>query len=144
MTNSQTQPRHLRILALDPGEARIGVAISDELGMFAHPRAAVPGKDRRAAIEQVRRLVAAEGVGEVLVGLPLTLEGARGPQAVVVASFVEALRAALDVPVRQVDERLTSAEASRLAPGAARKRDGTLDSLAAAVLLQSVLDGRRP
>ena len=112
--------------------------------MFAHPRAAVPGKDRRAAIEQVRRLVAAEGVGEVLVGLPLTLEGARGPQAVVVASFVEALRAALDVPVRQVDERLTSAEASRLAPGAARKRDGTLDSLAAAVLLQSVLDGRRP
>lgn len=144
MTHSQTQPRHLRILALDPGEARIGVAISDELGMFAHPRAAISGKDRRAAIEQLRRLVVAEGIGEVLVGLPLTLEGARGPQAVAVGAFVEALRAAIEVPVRQVDERLTSAEATRLAPGAARKRDGTLDSLAAAVLLQSVLDGRRP
>jgi len=132
-----------RILALDPGEARIGVAISDDLSMFAHPRPAIAGRDRRAALRAIASLVDAEHVSEIVVGLPVSLSGEHGPQARAVEAFVADLRAAVRVPVRTADERLTSAQAARQAPAAARRRDGTLDSLAAALLLQSLLDTRR-
>jgi putative Holliday junction resolvase len=132
-----------RILALDPGDVRIGVAVSDELGIFAHPRSAIPGRDRRAALRAIAELVAAEGIAEIVVGLPLSLSGERGPQAAAVEAFIADLRRAVTVPVRTVDERLTTAQAARQAPGAARRRDGTLDSLAAALLLQTTLDARR-
>lgn len=142
--NMPAAAAHRRILALDPGEARIGVALSDELGLFAHPRPAIPGRDLQAAIAAVARLVAAEGVTEVIVGLPLTLAGAAGHQAARAEAFAGALRTVLAVPVRTVDERLTSAQAARQALAAPRRRDGTLDSLAAALLLQAELDaGRR-
>jgi putative Holliday junction resolvase len=135
-----------RILALDPGEARIGVAISDDLGMLAHPRAAILARDRRRALEAIADLVEREQVAEIIVGLPLSLSGAHGPQARAAEAFAADLRRAVAVPVRTADERLTSAQAARQAPAAARRRDGTLDSLAAALLLQAELDarGRRP
>ncbi len=132
-----------RILALDPGEARIGVALSDELGMLAHPRPAIPGRDRHAALRAIAAIVAAENVREVIVGLPLSLSGERGPQARAVEAFIADLRRALPIPVRTADERLTTAQAMRQAPSAARRRDGTIDSLAAALLLQAELDARR-
>ncbi len=132
-----------RILALDPGEARIGVALSDELGMLAHPRPAIPGRDRHAALRAIAAIVAAENVREVIVGLPLSLSGQRGPQARAVEAFIADLRRALPIPVRTADERLTTAQAMRQAPSAARRRDGTIDSLAAALLLQAELDARR-
>jgi len=110
---------------------------------MAHPRPAIIEKNRAAAIERVARLVDAEYIAEVIVGLPLTLEGARGAQAIEAREFISALRRALTVPVAESDERLSSAQAQVLVPAAARKRDGTLDSAAAAVILQSVLDRRR-
>jgi len=144
MTQQQTrpQPQH-RLLALDPGEARVGVAVSDALGLYAHPRPAIRTRSRQEAVRTVARLVDAEDVGEVIVGLPLTLQGERGHQAEAAQGFVAALRAALSVPVREVDERLSSAQAAATNPGLAGRRDGTLDSAAAAVILQSVLDARR-
>lgn len=141
--NEPSFPSPARILALDPGEARIGVAVSDELGMLAHPRPAIPGRDRAAALRAIAGIVAAEGIREIIVGLPLSLSGERGPQARAVEAFVADLRHAVAVPVRTADERLTSAQAARQAPSAARRRDGTLDSLAAALLLQAELDARR-
>jgi putative holliday junction resolvase len=146
--------RAARILALDPGSVRVGVAVSDELGMYAHPRPAVAGRNRAEAIREVARLVGELDVAEVVVGLPLTLSGERGPQANETRAFVEALRKVVGVPVREIDERLSSAQAGRLVPGdearlarakpgKSGKRDGSLDSAAAAVLLQSVLDSRR-
>ncbi|GIW13202.1 MAG: putative pre-16S rRNA nuclease [Tepidiforma sp.] len=141
--NHQPPAAHRRILALDPGEARIGVALSDELGLFAHPRPAIPARDRRRALRAIADLVTSEAVDEVLVGLPLSLSGGRGPQARSVESFIAELRGAVTVPVRTADERLTSAQAARQAPDAARRRDGSLDSLAAALLLQAELDARR-
>lgn len=141
--NEPLPPAPPRILALDPGEARIGVAVSDELGMLAHPRPAIPGRDRAAALRAIATIVAAEGIREIVVGLPLSLSGERGPQARAVEAFVADLRKAVAVPVRTADERLTSAQAARQAPAAARRRDGTLDSLAAALLLQAELDARR-
>jgi putative holliday junction resolvase len=92
---------------------------------------------------EVARLVEAEAVSEVVVGLPLTLGGARGHQAESVRPLLEALRSALSVPVREVDERLSSAQAAAAAPKLAGRRDGSLDSASAAIVLQSVLDARR-
>jgi putative holliday junction resolvase len=143
MTQNNATVERFRILALDPGKARIGVAVSDELGMFAHPRPAVVERTREAAIARIARMVRDLGVSEVVVGLPLTLAGARGAQAGETRAFVEALRFQVSVPVREIDERLSSAQAERLLPGAGKKRDGSLDSAAAAVVLQSVLDSRR-
>jgi putative Holliday junction resolvase len=91
----------------------------------------------------VLELVREEDIGEVIVGLPLTLGGERGHQADVSQPLLAALRAALGVPVREVDERLSSAQAVAMHPELRGKRDGTLDSASAAVVLQSVLDSRR-
>lgn len=89
-------------------------------------------------------MVEDEGIDEVIVGLPLTLRGERGHQAESTAVLLAELRAALKVPLREVDERLSSAQAVAMQPGLRGKRDGTLDSASAAVVLQAVLDGRRP
>lgn len=127
-------------MALDPGGRRTGVAVSDELGLYAHPRPAIRGGGR-ALLEAVPALVEREGVDEVVVGLPLTLAGGDSAQTRAVRALAERLRERLPVPVRLRDERLTTVEAARRLPAPAR-RDGTLDSAAAAVLLQAELDAR--
>ncbi|GAB4334918.1 MAG: hypothetical protein Kow0010_22180 [Dehalococcoidia bacterium] len=119
------------------------MAVSDELGLFAHTRPAIHG-GRDTVIDAVVRLVEAEGIDEVIVGLPLTLAGGESDQTRSARAFARALRARLAVPVTERDERLTTAEASRTVRGKGRRERGDLDSAAAAVLLQSVLDGRRP
>jgi putative Holliday junction resolvase len=144
MTQQQSLPQlQPKLLALDPGEARIGVAISDDLGMFAHPRDAIRTRDVGAAVRAVSALVTSEAIAEVIVGLPLTLAGERGHQAEAVRPLVEALRKQLSVPVREVDERFSSQQAQAADRRLAGRRDGSLDSASAAVVLQSVLDARR-
>src|SRR5262245_43204453 len=91
-----------RLLALDPGAARIGVAVRDELALYAHPRPAVNARPAGNAVRAIAALVQSEGISEVIVGLPLTLAGERGYQAEAVRAFVESLRKALSVPVREV------------------------------------------
>lgn len=132
-----------RLLALDPGEARVGVAVSDALGLYAHPRPAIRSRSLPEVVRQVARLVTEEAIAEVVVGLPLTLSGERAHQAEKVAPLIAALRSAVSVPVREVDERLSSAQAVAQHPELAGRRDGTLDSASAAVVLQGVLDARR-
>lgn len=129
-----------RLMALDFGSRRTGVAISDELGLYAHPRPAIKG-GVRVLLDAIPPLVAAEAIGEVIVGLPRTLAGEDSPQTEATRAFVERLREQLDVPVTTWDERLTSVEAARYVPSD-RHRDGALDSAAAALLLQAVLDSR--
>ncbi len=141
---AQPQPLPPRLLALDPGEARIGVAVSDALGLYAHPRPAIRTRSRAEAVRAVEKLVREEAIDEVIVGLPLTLTGERGFQAEATRPFIAELRAALSIPVRETDERLSSAQAVAMHPELRGRRDGTLDSASAAVVLQSVLDGRRP
>ena len=136
-------PAAQRVLALDHGSARIGVALSDELGMFAHARPAIRGLVGAAAIAAVAKIVAAESVTEVLVGLPLTLAGGASEQTEAARGFIASLRGALQVPVRECDERYSSVQAGRTVKGAARRKSGELDSAAAALILQSVLDARR-
>ncbi len=131
-----------RLLALDHGLKRTGVALGDELGMFAHPRPALVGFDDKRLVAAVARLVAEESVSEVIVGVPVTLSGGDSEQTRAVRALISQLRKALDVPVTEADERLSSVQASGAMGVKDRKRSGTLDSAAAAVVLQSVLDSR--
>ena len=139
-----------RILALDPGQRRTGVALSDELGILATPLCIlrVRARDR---VEAVASIVQEHGVAEIVVGFPRTLRGEVGPQARRVERFVEELRAAVDAPVRLWDEQYSTAEATaRLAatrkPSAGRRGRAEaphVDAVAAAVILQEYLDWRR-
>lgn len=136
-------PQQPRLLALDLGESRVGVALSDELGLFAHPRPAIHVRSEAQLVDSVEALVRDEAVAEVIVGLPLTLAGAYSQQAEAFRGVVSQLRRRLAVPVREWDERLSSTQAARSVRGAAKRKSGELDSAAAAVVLQSVLDSRK-
>lgn len=131
------------MLALDPGSHRTGVALSDELGMFAHPRPAIHSASTLLLVDEVARLAGADDVGEVVVGLPLSLSGRDSDQTVSVRELVRALRKRLTVPVSTWDERLSSVQAARTVKGSAKRKSGVLDSESAAIVLQAVLDSRR-
>ncbi len=134
------------ILALDVGEARIGVAVSDPTGMLATPRGVIRRRSTAAAIEAITRAVADAGAEEVVVGLPISLDGALHAQARRVQAFAERLRAHLRVPVMYWDERLstvTAAEALRAAGVRPERIRARIDAAAAAVILQEYLDHRR-
>lgn len=135
----------MRILALDPGTVRIGLALSDELHLIASPLEYVPAAPFAKLLERLRQLIREKEVGLILVGLPRNMDGSYGPAALQVQEFVAALRAALTVPIQTWDERLTSVQAQRLlAQGGVRRRDRKqkVDKMAAAILLQSYLDAR--
>lgn len=134
-----------RIMALDPGVKRMGVAMSDELGLIAQPLETHSCSSPDAVVDHVRCLVETHGVTEVVVGLPIRLNGEPGPAAERVRGFIERLEQALDVPIVPWDERLTSKAAERMliqADVSRRKRKGAVDRVAATVLLQSYLDRR--
>lgn len=133
-----------RMLGLDIGDRRIGVAVSDELGTIASPVGMIPRKSDVAG--EVRELVARYGAVRVVAGLPIGLSGREGPQAQAVRAFVDDLAARLDVPVEFYDERLSTAVAERslIAGGTRRaKRREKVDAVAAAVILQGYLDHQR-
>ena len=98
----------MRILALDFGRARTGVAVSDPTGELARPLTVVHAAGSESGISQLAAIVAEQDAQKVVVGLPLTLKGERGEQARETELFVEALRARLEVPVELFDERFTS------------------------------------
>ena len=132
-----------RLLGLDPGGRRTGVALSDELGMFAHVRPAIHASTDRELVQAVAALVAGGEVDEIIVGLPIGLGGHDTEQTRRTRELAVALRGACGVTVSLWDERLSSVEAGHALKGAARRRSGALDSAAAALILQAVLDARR-
>jgi putative Holliday junction resolvase len=123
----------VRVLALDYGAARTGVAVSDATGTIARPLGVVERAATPAGLERVAELVREHEAEVVVVGLPLTLRGERGRQATETDAFVEALRTRLDVRVETYDERFTTALAAR---GAG---DAPEDARAAAHLLEGYL-----
>ncbi|MCS7177664.1 MAG: Holliday junction resolvase RuvX [Anaerolineae bacterium] len=136
----------MRILALDLGERRIGVAVSDPTGTVARPVGVLERKSRAEDFAAIARLVAEHGVERVIVGRPLTLRGEVGPQARWVEAYAQALAEALPVPVELWDERYTTVAAQEILetlrrPGKRRQR-GDIDAVAAAVLLQGFLEAR--
>ncbi len=133
----------MRILALDHGTKRIGVALSDELQMIAQPLEYIPAEPFAEFLARLRELLREKEVELILVGMPRNMDGSYGPAALKVQDFVAALRNAVTVPIKIWDERLTSAQANRiLIQGNVRreKRKQKVDKMAAAILLQGYLD----
>jgi putative holliday junction resolvase len=131
----------VRVLALDIGERRVGVAISDPGGTIASPLEVL---DATAGLaDRIVDLLTEYEVGLVVVGLPLTMRGEEGPQAGRVRQIGDRIADRIAVPLVYHDERLSSSQANRAMKEAlsSRKRRGTIDKVAAAIFLQSFLDG---
>ncbi len=135
-----------RILGLDVGDRRIGVAVSDELGLTAQPVLTLVRKNRREDLRSLARLVRKYGCGQVVVGNPLYMSGDISPQALKAKAVAEALKVESGVEVTLWDERLSTTEAHRHLDAAGRAgsdRRGVIDQVAAVLILQSFLDSRR-
>lgn len=135
-----------RIMALDVGGRRIGVALSDTRRVIASPLTTLRAEPRARALAELAKLVKDYEVTEVVVGLPLTLSGEVGPQAKQVQLFAEELAGAIAVPVRQFDERLTTVAAERMMLDLGMKpeqRKARIDEVAASIILQDFLDSIR-
>ncbi len=135
----------MRMLGLDVGDRRIGVAISDPDGRLAVPRSVVDRKNEDG-VRAIAQLAADEAVDRVVVGLPVSLDGSLGPQALRTQEFAELLRTRTAVEVVLYDERLSSVEADRhFQRAGVRSRDAKQhrDAAAAAIVLQAYLDSLR-
>jgi len=132
-----------RVLALDLGKRRIGLAVSDALGITAQGLATLERRNKRADLAALGRLIREYGVTQLLMGNPLHMSGAAGRQSEWVQEFAGALEKHSGVPVRLWDERLTTVEASRVLRESGisiEKRAAAVDRLSAVILLQSYLD----
>ena len=135
-----------RILGLDVGARRIGIAISDPLGISAQGLATLHRRNRRYDLGELRKLLDEHEVLEIVMGNPLRMSGRSGTQAQKMAGFAEQLRQAFSVPVHLWDERLTTAEAHRLLDETGisdARRKEVIDKMAAVLILQSFLDARK-
>jgi len=139
----------VRVLGLDVGERRVGIAISDPTGTVVRPLQTLVRGSREEDFAAIAALVAERDVGLVVVGLPLSLDGTEGPQARRVVRYAEALAAHLPIRLISWDERFTTVAAEEILRRNRKKRErryartgGELDAVAAAVILQSYLDSQ--
>jgi putative Holliday junction resolvase len=135
----------MRVLAIDFGSARIGLALSDPTGTLARPLPFVPAKGDAKLAREIATLAEKEQAERILLGLPRHMNGTLGEAAAKVQAFAAALGAVTPIPIQLVDERLTTVQASRQLQEAGRDtraQRGRIDSEAAAVLLQGWLDAR--
>ncbi len=133
----------MRILALDHGTVRIGIAVSDEMKMMATPLEFIPAEPFAGFLARLKELIRAKEVELILIGMPRNMDGSYGPAALKVQEFVAVLKDAVAVPIQTVDERLSSVQAQRFLREAGKKsrqQRGHVDQTAAAILLQSYLD----
>jgi putative Holliday junction resolvase len=136
----------MRVLGIDVGTRRIGVALSDPTGTIAQSLTVIPRTGWAAVLEEIRRLVETHGVERIVVGLPLRLDATEGDAARDARAFAARLAASLPVPVVMQDERLSTAEAERVMvaqDARRRQRRQYRDAVAAAVFLQTYLDRRQ-
>jgi putative Holliday junction resolvase len=134
----------MRILALDHGSKRIGVAVSDETKTIASPLEFIPAGPFADFLARLKKILVEKEIDLVLLGLPRNMDGSYGPAAQRVEIFAGVLKTAITVPVKMWDERLTSSQANKiLIQGGVRRdqRKEKVDQMAAAILLQSYLDG---
>ncbi|MFO0570907.1 MAG: Holliday junction resolvase RuvX [Polyangiaceae bacterium] len=135
----------MRAAALDLGSVRVGLAVADDLGVLAHPRPFLDARDPRALVARLGELARTEGIDRFLVGLPRRLDGREGPEARRARRFARELETRTGVAVELVDEWLSTKEATlRLRERGVKAKEARalVDSEAAAILLQSWLDGR--
>ena len=141
----EAEPRHTRIMAIDFGSRRIGLAVTDELGMTAQGLPTLHRSNKRNDFDHLRRTIKQYAVGEIVMGLPLSMSGNSGIQSDKVEAFAKELRRRFKLPVHLFDERLTSVEANRLLSQtemSGRRRTEVVDQLAAVLILQAFMDFR--
>ena len=134
------------ILGLDIGDARIGVAISDELGIAAHPLCSITRKNRKVDLAVLQTLITTHKVERIVIGLPLRLNGEIGIQARKVKKFAAALERTVNLPICFWDERFTTVEAEQILRGTkkrGKKRKKVIDQVAAVLILDGYLDELR-
>jgi putative holliday junction resolvase len=137
--------RQARILGMDVGSRRIGLAISDLLGITAQGLDTLHRQNKRADFAQLERVIREHDVAEIVMGLPLRMSGAEGIQAEKMQAFAEDIRRRFKLPVHLWDERLTSAQANRLlreTDMSIKRRGAVVDQMAAVLILQSWMDAR--
>lgn len=136
-----------RVLAVDVGTVRLGLALSDSLGLIAQTLPHVKAEPRRQAMAEIARLCQEKGVVQLVVGLPKAKSGGECPATLMAREFAAAMVKATGLPVAYVDERLSTRQAERVlleADVSRRRRREVIDSMAAAVILQSFLDRQAP
>lgn len=138
-------PSLARILGLDHGQRRIGVAISDELGLTAQPLLTILHTSQKDDLRSIGRILRRYGCTAIVMGWPIHLSGDRSPRALAAENFADALRAEFNLPVHLWDERMSTAEAHRHLDAVgrgARDRKDVIDQVAAMLILQSWLDSQ--
>jgi putative holliday junction resolvase len=133
-----------RLLGLDVGDKRMGVAICDETQTLARPLLTLNRASKKEDFAKIAALCREHAIEKVIVGLPKTLRNEEGPQAQRVRRYAAELQAALSLPIEFWDERFSTAEARDLIIGHALMRKNEIDAIAAAVILQDYLDGHNP
>ena len=135
-----------KIMGIDYGDARTGVAISDLLCSFVGSTCVVPSRNREKALADIVRLAKENGVGEIVVGLPKNMDGTEGPRAQLCREFADILREATGLPVAMWDERRTTVEAHNILSQHnyhGKKRKNTVDAVAASLILEGYLAYRK-
>jgi putative Holliday junction resolvase len=135
----------MRVLAIDHGSKRMGIALSDETATIAQPLEFIPAEPFADFLARLKQLITDKQVDQILVGMPRNMDGSYGPAALKVQEFVAVLKETIAIPIKTWDERLTSTQANRMLIQADVRRDKRkqrVDAAAAAILLQSYLDSR--
>jgi len=133
----------MRVLGLDIGDRRIGVAMSDPIGILASPLTQINRTGTEVAIEAILKIIRQYEVERIIAGLPYSIDGSKGPQVQKVESFLKKLSKRLDIPIETWDESYTTMAAeSKMIEGGVRKdrRKKQIDAAAAAIILQEYLD----
>ncbi|MBI5180284.1 MAG: Holliday junction resolvase RuvX [Nitrospirae bacterium] len=136
----------MRILGLDVGDKRIGIAVSDELCMCAHGVRTIERKGIKEDIRQIKEICEEYGVEEIIAGLPINMDGTSGFRVQKVQDFVSLLKEQVSIPVNTWDERLSTVAAERNlidADMSRKKRKTVIDKIAATIILQGYLDSRQ-
>ena len=134
-----------RVLGLDYGERRIGLALSDPLGIIAKPLTIIDRKKTADHISRISEIVSERKITSIVVGLPLTLKGDYSKQTEIVLAFIDQLKSDLQIPIMTIDERLSSVAAEKALQAQAVKtghNKGRVDETAAAIFLQEYLDSQ--
>ena len=136
----------MRVLAVDYGDARTGIAVSDLLCSIVGSTTVVHSRNQEKTIREISALVKEKEVGEIVVGLPRNMDGSEGPRAQLCREFAEKLKAELELPVTMWDERRTTVEAHQILSDHnyhGKKRKNTVDAVAASLILEGYLGFRK-
>jgi putative holliday junction resolvase len=135
-----------RLLALDVGQKRIGLAVNDELGFAAHPLMTLERKSLKHDLEQLKQIIQEQQISKLIVGVPTSLSGKISEQAQKILNFIEVLKKTFSIPIDTWDEALTTKQAEEVlieADISRKKRKKVIDKIAASFILKSYMDSKK-